>query len=76
MHTTNYGDLPWWDMLFGTFRNPRGFRGACGFEGPADRALGAMLAWRDVNEPLYGRGSRGAAAGGASRPVLGPTAEV
>ena len=60
LHAYNYGDLPWWDLLFGTFRNPREFRGECGFEAPADRALGAMIAWRDVNERLYGRGSRGA----------------
>ncbi len=26
VHAYNYGDLPIWDMLFGTFRNPAGFR--------------------------------------------------
>lgn len=60
LHAYNYGDLPWWDIMFGSFRNPREFRGACGFESPADRELAAILAWRDVNAPLYGSGSAGA----------------
>jgi sterol desaturase/sphingolipid hydroxylase (fatty acid hydroxylase superfamily) len=59
VHAYNYGDLPIWDILLGTFRNPRSFSGECGFESPADRRIGAMLAWRDVNQPMYGRGSRG-----------------
>jgi sterol desaturase/sphingolipid hydroxylase (fatty acid hydroxylase superfamily) len=61
VHATNYGDLPLWDLLFGTFRNPAHFEGECGFEAPADTRLGAMLALRDVNEPVYGGGSLGAA---------------
>ena len=65
VHAFNYGDLPIWDLLFGTFRNPAHFEGRCGFEEPADRRLGAMLAFRDVNEPHYGGGSRGAMTQGA-----------
>jgi sterol desaturase/sphingolipid hydroxylase (fatty acid hydroxylase superfamily) len=60
VHGWNYADLPLWDLLFGTFRNPREFRGACGFEGGADRRVGAMLGFVDVNAPLYGERSRGA----------------
>lgn len=60
VHAYNYGDLPLWDIVFGTFRNPREFNGDCGFEAPADRRLGAMLAFADVNASLYGPGSRGA----------------
>ena len=60
VHANNYGDLPIWDILLGTFRNPRRFEGRCGFEAPLDRRLGAMLALRDVNRPLYGAASRGA----------------
>lgn len=60
VHAFNYGDLPIWDLLLGTFRNPAHFDGRCGFESPADRRIGAMLAFRDVNQPLYGAGSRGA----------------
>jgi sterol desaturase/sphingolipid hydroxylase (fatty acid hydroxylase superfamily) len=59
VHASNYGDLPIWDLLLGTFRNPKHFEGECGFEAPADRRLGAMLGLRDVNLPAYGRGSRG-----------------
>lgn len=60
VHAFNYGDLPWWDLLLGTFRNPPSFDGRCGFEAPADRRLGAMLAGVDVNRDRYGIGSRGA----------------
>jgi sterol desaturase/sphingolipid hydroxylase (fatty acid hydroxylase superfamily) len=62
VHAGNYGDLPLWDLLFGTFRNPRRFAGECGFDRPADRRVGAMLALRDVNAPLYGPRSLGAPA--------------
>lgn len=62
VHAHNDGDLPWWDWLLGTFRNPPRFDGRCGFESPADRRVGAMLGWIDVNRPLYGVASRGAAA--------------
>jgi sterol desaturase/sphingolipid hydroxylase (fatty acid hydroxylase superfamily) len=51
VHAYNYGDLPVWDLLLGTFRNPATFEGECGFEAPADRQVGAMLAFRDVNGP-------------------------
>jgi sterol desaturase/sphingolipid hydroxylase (fatty acid hydroxylase superfamily) len=61
VHADNYGDLPLWDLLFGTFRNPAGFAGDCGFAAPADRRVLAMLAFTDVNAAEYGRGSRGAA---------------
>jgi sterol desaturase/sphingolipid hydroxylase (fatty acid hydroxylase superfamily) len=60
VHAYNYGDLPLWDLVLGTFRNPREFRGQCGFEAGADRRLVAMLGFADVNAPLYGPGSRGA----------------
>jgi sterol desaturase/sphingolipid hydroxylase (fatty acid hydroxylase superfamily) len=61
VHAYNYSDFPLWDLLLGSWRNPREFRGECGFESPADRRLGAMLAFADVNAPLYGASSRGAA---------------
>ena len=62
VHAYNYSDLPIWDILLGSFKNPKTFDGACGFEAPADKRLGAMLAFTDVNAPLYGDGSRGAKA--------------
>ena len=60
VHYYNYGDLPVWDMLFGTFRNPTNYIGECCFEEPADKRIGAMLAFSDVNAPIYGAGSLGA----------------
>jgi sterol desaturase/sphingolipid hydroxylase (fatty acid hydroxylase superfamily) len=59
-HYYNYADFPPWDMLFGTFRNPRQFMGECGFEGGAERRMGAMLAFADVNAAQYGPGNLGA----------------
>jgi sterol desaturase/sphingolipid hydroxylase (fatty acid hydroxylase superfamily) len=60
VHAYNYGDLPLWDVLFGTFRNPSEFRGECGFDAPADGRVAAMLAFSDANAPLYGAGNLGA----------------
>lgn len=48
-HRNNYADLPLWDMLFGTFENPRGNPADCGFDAPRELALGRMLLGRDVN---------------------------
>ncbi len=59
LHYYNFADLTAWDMLFGTFRNPREFRGECGFAAGADRKMGPMLAFADVNAPNYGPGSFG-----------------
>ena len=50
-HKNNYGDIVWWDMLFGTYENPRDFRATCGFEDEREQALGAMLLYRDVHAP-------------------------
>jgi sterol desaturase/sphingolipid hydroxylase (fatty acid hydroxylase superfamily) len=48
LHRYNYADLPVFDMMFGTFRNPARWAGSCGL-GPEDaRRLGAMLIGRDV----------------------------
>ena len=66
MHYYNFSDFPLWDILFGTFRNPKQYLGECGFEDGLDRRVGAMLAFDDVNSPLYGPGSRGARPGGGN----------
>lgn len=60
-HAYNYSDLPVWDMLWGTFRNPREFHGEVGFEREASLRMGAMLAGRDANRALYGSKNRGRA---------------
>jgi len=48
LHGFNYADLPVWDMLFGTFRNPRAWNESCGFAGDGEQRLGAMLIGREV----------------------------
>ncbi|GAB3772660.1 sterol desaturase family protein [Spirosoma horti] len=48
-HTHNYGDIVWWDMLFGTYRNPREFRSTCGFDEEKELRLGDMLRFKDVH---------------------------
>lgn len=60
-HHRNYADLPLWDMLFGTFHNPRVWEAECGFVENRELELGAMLAGRDVNSSPQGEG------GGQSR---------
>jgi sterol desaturase/sphingolipid hydroxylase (fatty acid hydroxylase superfamily) len=50
VHGYNYGDLPIYDILFGTFRNPRHWDARCGF-GARELELGRMLAGRDVEPP-------------------------
>lgn len=51
VHSYNYADLPLWDMLFGTFRNPRRFEGRCGFGPKAEHRLVDMLCGVDVSKP-------------------------
>jgi sterol desaturase/sphingolipid hydroxylase (fatty acid hydroxylase superfamily) len=47
-HTSNYGDLVWWDMLFGTYQNPAKFESTCGFDPEKEERLLDMLRFRDV----------------------------
>ena len=48
-HRNNYGDIPWWDMLFGTYENPRTFDCDLRLRGRARAAARGMLRWRDVH---------------------------
>jgi sterol desaturase/sphingolipid hydroxylase (fatty acid hydroxylase superfamily) len=43
VHARNYGDLPLFDMLFGTFHNPQEFHGEVGFFEGGSRKVGPML---------------------------------
>jgi sterol desaturase/sphingolipid hydroxylase (fatty acid hydroxylase superfamily) len=49
-HKNNYGDIVWWDMLFGTYENPRDFAATCGFDDMREQRLGDMLLYRDVHD--------------------------
>lgn len=48
-HKNNYGDIVWWDMLFGTYENPAKFDSTCGFDADKEEQLGEMLLYRDVH---------------------------
>ena len=49
-HRNNYSDLPIWDMLFGTFENPRYQPEDCGFDEPRELALWSMLRAKNLYE--------------------------
>jgi len=51
-HRNNYGDITWWDMLFGTYENPPSWDDRCGFDDDKEQQLLPMLAWRDVHRDL------------------------
>lgn len=51
VHVDNYADLPVFDMLFGTFRNPKGFELSTGFYPGASARMLDMLLFRDVSRP-------------------------
>lgn len=51
VHAWNYSDLPLWDMVFGTFRNPAEMSREVGFYKGASARIPAMLLGRDVSEP-------------------------
>ena len=58
VHRDNYSDLPLWDMLFGTFRNPRSVEALpTGFYPGASSRLLDMLLGRDVTRPQAARAS-------------------
>lgn len=49
VHRYNYSDLPFIDLLFGTYRNPKVWEGQAGFYDGASAEVGAMLVGRDVS---------------------------
>ncbi len=69
VHAFNYGDFPLWDILLGTFVNPAQHDGRLGFESPADRRVGAMLAFKDVSTGPGARPGVQAAPAATSRPA-------
>ena len=48
VHAFNYADLPLWDLVFGTFRNPPAFEAETGFWDGASKRVGKLLLGRDV----------------------------
>lgn len=56
VHRYNYGDIPIWDMLFGTFRNPKEWAGKAGLvDGGSSRYADLLLA-RDITRGKTQRG--------------------
>jgi len=51
VHRYNYSDLPLWDMVFGTFRNPPTWEGEVGFYTGGSARVWEMLIGRDVTTP-------------------------
>jgi len=48
IHDYNFGDITWWDRLFGTFMDTDVFAERCGFKEGREQKLGEMLLFRDV----------------------------
>ncbi len=67
VHKYNYSDLPLFDMLFGTFRNPETFAGKVGFYDGASTRIVDMLLARDVSEPKPAGAIAPATAAGEAR---------
>ena len=49
VHARNYSDLPLWDMVFGTFHNPKEFTGQVGFYEGSSKKLGPLLIGRLID---------------------------
>jgi sterol desaturase/sphingolipid hydroxylase (fatty acid hydroxylase superfamily) len=47
VHRFNYGDITWWDRLFGTFREAVDFAPKCGFPEDHETNLARMLLFHD-----------------------------
>ena len=49
VHASNYSDLPLFDIIFKTFRNPKEFAQEAGFYNGASSEIGKMLLFKDIN---------------------------
>lgn len=49
-HKNNYGDFVFWDMMFGTYENPKTWTGQCGFTEQNELRLKDMLFFKDVHQ--------------------------
>lgn len=48
VHKYNFGDITWWDRLFGTFKEADSFATSCGFPGQNEEKLWSMMKFKDV----------------------------
>ena len=49
VHRYNYADLPIFDIIFGTFKNPKGYKYEAGFYPGASNRIKDMLLFRDIS---------------------------
>jgi sterol desaturase/sphingolipid hydroxylase (fatty acid hydroxylase superfamily) len=49
VHKYNYGDITWWDRMFGTFKEADDFAKECGFPNDNERKIWDMLKFKDVS---------------------------
>ena len=54
-HFNNFSDLPFWDMLFGTYENPKEAKPVCGFQPERETRLKDMLLFKNVNNEYKGK---------------------
>lgn len=52
IHRYNYSDLPLFDIIFGTFRNPIRHQAETGFYNGASKRIFDMLLFKDVSKPI------------------------
>lgn len=50
IHAYNYSDLPLFDLIFGTFRNPKEFAAETGFYDGASSKIGSMILFRNIHK--------------------------
>lgn len=55
IHGFNYANLPLWDIVFGTFRNPREWQAVAGFYPGASQRTWEMLIGRDISRDDAGQ---------------------
>ena len=48
VHKYNYGDITWWDRLFGTFKEAEDFAPDCGFPNENETKVWDMMRFKDV----------------------------
>ena len=51
-HFNNFSDFPIWDMLFGTYLNPKKMYDKCGYKTEREVQLKRMLLFKNVNNPF------------------------
>jgi sterol desaturase/sphingolipid hydroxylase (fatty acid hydroxylase superfamily) len=51
VHAYNYSDLPIFDIVFGTFKNPKKFEKEIGFYDGASAKIPQLITWKDISKP-------------------------